>query len=150
MRSTMTTGALEPLSETNLALADSTEDIRGLKVYDRSGSEFGKIDDVFIDPAKRRVRFVAVKSGDILGLGGQRYLLPVESLTFGGDHVQVNETAERVTQGPQWDGQGLTPTDLADSTLNGGADPIILDVYKYYEVREPFWSPAYQQPFWKR
>src|SRR4029453_2437392 len=66
MRSTMTTGALEPLSETNLALADSTEDIRGLKVYDRSGSEFGKIDDVFIDPVERRARFVAVKSGDIL------------------------------------------------------------------------------------
>jgi sporulation protein YlmC with PRC-barrel domain len=150
MRSTMTTGVLEPLSVTDLTLADSTEDIRGLKVFDRSGSEFGKIDDVFIDPAERRARFVAVKSGDILGIGGQRYLLPVELLTFGGDHVQVNETAERITQGPQWDGRELTPTDAGDTTTNGGAAPLILDAYAFYDVREPFWSPAYTQPMWKR
>jgi hypothetical protein len=67
----MTTGVLEPLSGPISPCADSTEDIRGLRVFDRSGSEFGKIDDVFIRPAERRARFVAVKSGDILGIGGR-------------------------------------------------------------------------------
>ena len=150
MRSTMTTGVLEPLSQTKLALADPTEDIRGLKVFDRDGSEFGKIDDVFIDPVERRARFVSVKSGDILGLGGQRYLLPVELLTFGGDHVQVNDTAERITQGPQWDGRELEPADAGETTTNDGGVPVIQEVYTYYEVREPFWSPTYRQPTWKR
>jgi uncharacterized protein YrrD len=150
MRSTLTTGTLEPLSETNLALADSTEDIRGSKVYERGGQEFGKIDDAFIDPVDRRVRFVSVKSGDILGLGGQRYLLPVEVIAFDGERVMVNETADRITNGPQWDGHPLATTDVADATTAGGPLPIVSEVYGYYGVREPFWSATYQQPVWSR
>lgn len=149
MRSTMITGALEPLSETNLALTDSTEDIRGLKVFDRGGQEFGKVDDAFIDPAERRVRFVSVKSGDILGLGGQRYLLPVEVISFDGDRVLTTETADRITNGPVWDGRPLSTTDVPGDTSTGPL-PIITEAYTYYGVRDPFWSPGYQQPIWSR
>ena len=68
MRSTMTTGVLEPLSQSNTQLANTTEDIRGRKVYARDGQEFGKVDDVFVDPYERYARFISVKSGDILGI----------------------------------------------------------------------------------
>ena len=150
MRTTLNTGVLEPLSATNLALADATEDIRGVKVYDRDGQEFGKVDDVFIDTADRRARFVSVKSGDILGLGGQTHLLPIEAIAFDGERIMVNETVDRIMQGPQWDGRDLTPTDVGDATTTSGGVPVLEEVYRHYNVQEPFWSTNYRQPVWNR
>ena len=155
MRATMTSGVLEPLSETNLAVADSTEDIRGRTVHDRDGHEFGKVDEVFIDPAERRARFVSVKSGDVLGIGGRRYLLPVEAISVAGERVLASESAERISQGPQLDGRELSPmttasdrTDVGDAGTSGEPVPIIVEVYEYYDVDEPYWSDMYQSPDW--
>jgi len=87
MRSTMTTNALEPSSKSDLGLADPNEDIRERKVYDRDGTQFGKVDDVFIDARERRARLITVRSGDILGIGGKRYLVPVDAITVNGERV---------------------------------------------------------------
>jgi sporulation protein YlmC with PRC-barrel domain len=156
MRSTLTTGALEPLSQSNVEIADRREDIRGRKVHDRTGEEFGKIEDVFVDPAERRARFVSVKSGDFLGLGGSHYLLPVEVISLESDRVVVNETADRIAKGPQMAGNDLYRTSSeADTTSwgdqTGGIDaaPIVLQSYDFYAIDKPFWSQGYQRPNWQ-
>jgi sporulation protein YlmC with PRC-barrel domain len=144
MRNTMTTGLLEPLGHSNLELVDRSEDIRGRKVVDREGQDVGKVDEVWMDHEQRQARFLTVKSGDILGIGGQKYLVPVEAITYDGDRVAVNATADRITQGPQVD--QIRPDDAA--SLETG-QPRILEVYDFYAVKDPFWSPTYQQPRWQ-
>jgi sporulation protein YlmC with PRC-barrel domain len=160
MRSTMTTNALEPVSKTDLGLADPNEDIRGRKVYDRDGTQFGKVDEVFIDVGERRARMISVRSGDILGIGGKRYLLPVDAITVNGDRVTVDSMVDRMSEGPQLD-SGSDDMDQvnAGATASGaiagegwtateGGSPIVVAVYEHYDVREPFWSPSYQRPNW--
>jgi sporulation protein YlmC with PRC-barrel domain len=148
MRSTLTSGVLEPISQANLEVADPTEDIRGQKVFDRNGEEIGKVDDVFIDPAERRARFVSVKSGDFLGLGGNHYLLPVDVISVRGERVVVNATADRIAQGPQVNHELDTPRTQTGGTADTDAAPIVVKAYEFYEVKNPFWSPTYQRPNW--
>jgi sporulation protein YlmC with PRC-barrel domain len=160
MRSTMTTNALEPISKTDLGLADPSEDIRGRKVYDRDGTQFGKVDEVFIDAGERRARLISVRSGDILGIGGKRYLVPVDAITVNGDRVTVDSTVDRMSEGPQLEtgasdmdqlNAGATAPDAIAGegwTATDGASPILTSVYAHYNVRQPFWSPSYQRPTW--
>jgi sporulation protein YlmC with PRC-barrel domain len=68
------------LSDTDLEIPDD-QDIRGRKVSDRDGNEIGKIADLLIDPRQRRVRFLQVISGGLLGIGGTMLLVPVEAIT---------------------------------------------------------------------
>jgi len=147
MRSTMTTGVLEPLSQSNVALANTTEDIRGRKVYDRGGQEFGKVDDVFVDPYERHARFISVKSGDILGVGGERRLVPIEAVTLDGDHVVINATSSQIAEGPKLDDRQIEAMASSAQTASGAA-PIVLESYEFYSVQDPFWSPSYQRPNW--
>ena len=160
MRSTMTTNALEPVSKTDLGLVDPNEDIRGRKVYDRDGTQFGKVDEVFIDAGERRARLLSVKSGDILGIGGKRYLVPVDAITVSGDRVTVDSMVDRMSDGPQLE-SGASDMDQVNAgatapgaiavegwTATDGASPIVAAVYEHYGVREPFWSPTYQRPSW--
>ena len=160
MRSTMTTNALEPISKTDLGLADPNEDIRGRKVFDRDGTQFGKVDEVFLDTGERRARVISVRSGDILGIGGKRYLIPVEAITVNGDRVTVDSLFDRMSEGPQLESDrsdmdqlnaGAMATDAIAGegwTATDGASPILASVYAHYQVREPFWSPGYQRPNW--
>lgn len=151
MRDTMTSPMLEPLSHTDLDPADPGEDIRGRKVRDRDNRDFGKVDDVYIDPSERRARFISVKSGDILGIGGQRHLIPVEALSVEGDDIVVNATTDRINQGPRIDPnrQDLDPAaPTVNETSVNGSSPIVLEAYEFYAVRDPFWSPTYQSPTW--
>src|SRR5262245_43275642 len=145
MRTMTPTGVIEPLSQTSLNLADHGEDIRGWKVYDRTGQEFGQVADEFIDPVERHTRLVSIKS---LGLGGKKYLVPVEVISARDDRVVVNETAQRITQGPELKDE----LDLGGSTtMEQGTDPapIVTSVYRHYAISEPFWSPSYQMPTWR-
>jgi sporulation protein YlmC with PRC-barrel domain len=147
MRSTMTTGVLEPLSQSNVGLANATEDIRGRKVHDRDGQEFGKVDDVFVDPYERYARFISVKSGDVLGLGGERRLVPIEAVMIDGDRVVINATSSQIVDGPKLNDRDVEAMASTAQTASGAA-PIILESYEFYAVQDPFWSPSYQRPNW--
>jgi sporulation protein YlmC with PRC-barrel domain len=136
----MSSPTLESLSHTDLRLADPIEDVRGRKVRDRDNREVGKVDDVYIDPSQRRARFLSVKSGDVFGIGGQRHLIPVDAVTIESDDVVVNATTDQIHQGPRVDQDRSDPTE--------SASPIVLEVYEFYAVRDPFWSPTYEPPTW--
>lgn len=145
MRSTMTTTALEPLSQTRLSLVDPQEDIRGRKVFDREGEEIGKVDDVFIDPTERRARFLSVKSGDVLGLGGKKLLIPVDAITpVAQDKVVINHRRDRIVAGPQVDSKFEKGADQAADT-----DAVVLACYEFYGIAQPYWNPTYQRPNWR-
>jgi hypothetical protein len=151
MRNTMTSPMLEPLSHTDLGPADPSEDVRGRKVRDRDHRDFGKVDDVYIDPSERLARFISVKSGDILGMGGQRRLIPVEALSIEGDEVVVNATTDQINQGPRIDPnrQDLDPAaPTANQASVSGSSPIVLETYEFYAVSDPFWSPTSGEPTW--
>jgi sporulation protein YlmC with PRC-barrel domain len=144
MRSTMTTTALEPLSQTRLELFDPKEDVRGRKVFDREGEEIGKVDDVFIDPTERRARFFSVKSGDVLGLGGKKLLIPIDVIaSVDKDKVVINHRRDRLVAGPQVDRQFEKGIDQAADT-----DAVVIACYEFYGVQQPYWNPTYQRPNW--
>jgi sporulation protein YlmC with PRC-barrel domain len=145
MRSTMTTTALEPLSQTRLELVDPKEDVRGRKVFDRDGQEIGKVHDVFVDPTQRRAQFVSVKSGDFLGLGGKKLLIPIDAIaSVDKDRVVINNRRDRIVGGPQVESEFEKGSPRASDT-----DAIVLGVYEWYGIQQPYWNPTYQRPNWR-
>jgi len=145
MRSTMTTTALEPLSQTHLEPADPKEDVRGRKVFDREGAEIGNVDDVFMDPTERRVRFLSVKPGDVLGLGGKKLLIPIDAIApVAQDKVVINHQRDRIVAGPQVDREFEKGSEQA-----ADPDAVVLACYQFYGIAQPYWDPTYQRPNWR-
>ena len=131
------TAILEPLTQSDLTVADPAEDIRGRTVYDRDGEEIGTVDDLIIDREERKVRFIRLVSGGILGIGEERYLVPVDAITGidrdvrGG--VRIDQTHQRVAGAPKYE------PDLA-------ADPgYYRGLYGYYGFA-PYWGADYVYP----
>ena len=127
-------GALHRLKDSHLQLADRQADIRGRRVLDSTGNEIGKVDDLLIDERERKVHFIEVASGGLLGVGQTKTLLPVETVTrIGDDEVRVNQTRERLQGAPRYD------PDLVEQSY-------LSDLYGYYGYRTPFWDAAYVYP----
>ncbi len=129
-----TRGTLVKLGDTDLTVADPAEDVRGRTVVDRHGEEVGTVDDLLIDDREHKVRFLRVAAGGFLGLGQEKFLIPVDALTrIGGDAVHIDQTREHVAGGPRYD------PDLAED-LGYWAD-----AYGYYGYG-PYWGPGYVYP----
>jgi sporulation protein YlmC with PRC-barrel domain len=128
-----TKATLLRLSDTDLTLADRTEDIRGRNVMDLSGEELGEVDDLLIDDQEHKVRFLQVASGGFLGLGATKFLIPVEAITrITADTVYINQRREHVAGAPRYD-----PA-LIDERY-------VSDVYGHYGY-PPYWGPGYKYP----
>ena len=124
------TAALRRLSDTELTVADAAEDIRNRKVMDRDGEELGEVDDILIDEGDKHVRLLEVASGGFLGIGEQKFLLPVEAITrISEDTVYVNQTRQHIVGAPAYD------PDLIHEDAGMG---YYGDVYKYYGYL-PYW-----------
>jgi sporulation protein YlmC with PRC-barrel domain len=123
-------GNLERLSQSSLMLGTNAEDIRGCKVYDSSGQEIGKVDDLIVDESERKVRFLQVGSGGFLGIGREHFLMPIESVESVGDNmVRVNQSSDRIAQSPEYN-----PDLKLDRDQYGSH-------YDYYGYL-PYWSNA--------
>jgi sporulation protein YlmC with PRC-barrel domain len=122
------------LSDTDMTVADPSEDIRGRKVRDNRGEEVGDVDDLLIDDRERKVRFLRVAAGGFLGIGETKFLVPVDAITHvGEDSVTIDQSRERVAGAPRYD------PDLAyDVDYYGG-------LYGYYGY-PPYWTPGYLYP----
>jgi sporulation protein YlmC with PRC-barrel domain len=131
---TMKTAALVRLEDTDLTVADPAEDIRDRVVVDRNRDEIGEVKSLLIDERELKVRFLEVESGGLLGLGGERRLIPVEAVVrVEDDAVQVDQTREHIHGSPPYDPQ------LAHDVSYYG------DVYGYYG-HLPYWSAGYMYP----
>ena len=72
---------LARLSDSDFVTANLEDDLRGKGVYDPHGQRMGSVEDLYIDRQEREVRFLEVGVGGFLGIGGRRFLVPVEAVT---------------------------------------------------------------------
>ncbi len=119
------------LRDSDLLLADPSDNVTGMTVLDPYGHRLGEVDELIIDELERRVRMLVVASGGILGLGQAKRLVPVEAITRIDETVHVDRSHEQVYQDQAYD------PELTDYT----------DVYGNYGLA-PFWvvSP-YAPPY---
>jgi len=127
------TATLHRLGETGLTVSFPEEDVRGRNIVDRAGEELGTVDDLLVDDAEYKVRFLQVASGGVLGLGAQKVMIPVDAISRITDEaVHVDLERERVAGAPHYD-----PTITRDTYWE--------EVYGYYGYG-PYWSPGYTYP----
>jgi sporulation protein YlmC with PRC-barrel domain len=96
---------LTKLSETDLPLEESWQDMRGLDVYDVTDEQIGSVQDLYVDREARQPRYLVVSAGGFLGLGKKHFLIPVEEVSrdVGEDRVTVTQRREKVLNSPEFD-----------------------------------------------
>jgi sporulation protein YlmC with PRC-barrel domain len=121
------------LGDTQLSLAEPAHDVRGRKVIDSNGEEIGEVLDLLIDDTEKRVRFLLVRSGGILGVGAQRILIPVDAVTrVGNQKVYIDRNRQHVAASPAYD------PEVVDRNY-------IDRLYTHYGYA-PFWAAGYLYP----
>ena len=115
------------LTESGLALEDLTQDVRGLDIYDEDGDRIGKVEDLYADTEERKVRFLDVGAGGLLGLGEKRFLIPVEAVSevLREDVVVVDQKRQKVAESPLFDADVVPQPAYQD------------ELYKYYGYLPP-------------
>lgn len=133
MTTTQDKATLVKLSDTGQTVASADNDIRGRTVKDKDGNDLGKVDDLLIDDQERKVRFLRVEHGGILGIGETKSFIPVDAITrITTDDVYISHSREHVANAPSYDPQ------LVD-------EPYYADLYGYYGYT-PFWGAGYMYP----
>jgi len=79
---------LRRLSDADLAVAKDEPDVRGWTVIDQSGADCGEVDDLIVDPAAMKVRYLQLDADDQHGDDGARYV-PI-------DEVDLDQKEKRV------------------------------------------------------
>ena len=125
---------LAALADTGAAVL-SSEDVRGSDVRDPAAEKIGTVEDLIVDTATGRVRFLRVGTGGLLGFGRTHRLIPVDAVT---DVVQgavfLDRPRERLEDAP------VEADRLDDERYIG-------DLYAFYGF-QPFWAADYRQPDW--
>jgi sporulation protein YlmC with PRC-barrel domain len=101
------------LSDSDFELEHREQDISGKDVYDVDGEHIGRVDALYIDGFERRVRFVEVSAGGVLGIAAKKhFLVPVESITEVGEARVTIEPgrSEQVTGSWHFDPKVVAPT----------------------------------------
>ncbi len=92
---------LVKLSDSGFRFEDPALDIRGLDVFNQNGKKVGSVEDLYIDPEERKVRFLDATAGGLLGLGEKRFLIPVEAIVrIYEDGITVNQGRDKVSESP--------------------------------------------------
>jgi sporulation protein YlmC with PRC-barrel domain len=135
---------LYSLNDEPYDVKNRAEDIRKRTVVDRDGDEIGTVDDLLIDGHEYKVRFLQVKDGGFLGIGGRHFLVPVDAVTrVTEDTVSIDQSRAHVGDGPVYD-----PTVASDEEWRRGAfrdEGYYPGVYRHYGYA-PFWGPGYVYP----
>ncbi len=132
------------LNDEALTVTEPAEDVRNYDVVDRNGQDIGKVDDLLVDDSERKVRFLRIKEGGFLGIGGRHFLIPVDAVTrIADDTVHVDQTGEHIGAGPVYE-PDVASTDAwrQDAYRDDG---YYQGVYRHYGYA-PFWGPGYAYP----
>jgi sporulation protein YlmC with PRC-barrel domain len=106
---------LAKLSELDVPLEESWQDIRDLDVYDVADEQIGSVADLYVDREARRPRYLVVSAGGLLGVGKKHFLVPVEEVSrdVGEERVTVTVPKDKVLNSPEFDLDiGVPATDL--------------------------------------
>jgi hypothetical protein len=99
-----------------------------------NGEEIGDVKSLLIDESDRKVRFLEVESGGLLGFASERRLLPVDAVVRVEEGaVRVDQTHDHVHGSPAYD-----PQLAYDDSYYG-------DVYDHYG-HLPYWTAGYMYP----
>ncbi len=119
--STGTESSLVKLSDSEFVLEEREHDIRGLEAFDKDGEKIGSVKDLYVDEQERKVRFLDVGAGGLLGMGEKHFLIPVEAVrAVYDDGVTVDQSRERIASSPPFN------TDVVPQP------PYQRDIYDYY------------------
>ena len=133
-------GSLARLSDVDVELVDESADIRGRKVVDAAGEEFGKVDDLLVDQEQSRVRFMEVSTGGFLGIGKDKFTIPVDAVTnITDDEVMISRLKADVEGGPSFEEYAASEDGREYWTR----------VYGHYGAN-PYWTPGYTEPSYPR
>lgn len=125
---------LERLSDSILIVVDPSQDIRGRVVLDKAGEKVGKVRDLFIDVADRKVRFVEIAHGGFLNIASEHYLIPAEAITqITSQSIQIDQTSDQIASAPSYD-----PA-VTDKAI------YYADLYKHYGY-PIWWDSPYLYP----
>lgn len=126
-------GVLISLSDSPSLRRSNVSVYKGKVVLDRDGEEIGKVRDILIDEAERKARFLEVSTGGFLGIGRERFLIPIDSvLSMYDDRITISEARSRLSDAPSF------PSATVDERY-------LLETYAYYG-KIPFWEQGYQYP----
>lgn len=78
----------EPRSEANMPIFLLGDKIRGMSVVNQQDQGLGEITDLIIERGSGRTRYLVLRSGGVLGLGGKHVTVPYDS--FAWDHNRKN------------------------------------------------------------
>lgn len=124
-------GTLVKLTDSELVLANPSDDVRGRTVVDHNGDEVGDVDGILVDEAERKARFLQVGSGTFLGIGGKQRLIPVDAVTaVNGDKVHIDTSRDTVAESGEFHPDLIPERDYYEA------------VYKHYGY-QPFWAAGY-------
>ena len=96
---------LAKLSELDVPLEESWQDIRDLDVYDVADEQIGSVEDLYVDREARRPRYLIVSAGGLLGVAKKHFLVPVEEVSrdVGEERVTVTVPKDKVLNSPEFD-----------------------------------------------
>jgi uncharacterized protein (TIGR02271 family) len=108
MADDFTLGNLRRLSDADFTVADNEPDVRGWTVVSRDGRTIGEVDDLIVDTAAMKVRFLEVDPDeDVAGNGTEPIYIPIAN-------ADVDNNEERlVLRGDAAAVRGLVPSDFA-------------------------------------
>ena len=97
--------SLIKLSELDVPLEESWQDIRDLDIYDVAGEQIGTVADLYVDRGARRPSYLVVSAGGVLGVAKKHFLLPVEEVSrdVGEERVTVGVPKDKVLNSPEFD-----------------------------------------------
>jgi sporulation protein YlmC with PRC-barrel domain len=122
------------LGDTNLTLAQPADDIRGRKVVDKKGELIGHVDDLFIDDTQKRVRMLLIRHGGVFGLGGDKFLMPIDAVTkIDHDLVHIDRQREHLAGVPVYNPE-MTPD-----------EHYFTGIYGFWGFG-PYWGTGYMYP----
>ncbi len=113
----------------------AAEDLEGMKIKSAQGEELGEIEQLLVDTQEGRIGYVIVSSGEILGMAGEKYIVPFSALTL--DQQQKAFTlqmdAEKMKQAPKGDIQQAIDREKG------------LEIHQFYGA-SPYWEEGTQRP----
>jgi sporulation protein YlmC with PRC-barrel domain len=130
-----------------------------LKVQDARGEEVGTVDQVILDAKEGRIGYIVVTTGETLGMGGKKAIIPWSAVKFQqpgqAQQQQASQGQQQGKEQKKQEGEGKDPVLVSVSkdqlmAAPDGEIPEALDqkygslVHEYYGV-SPYWEESQGQ-----
>ncbi len=98
-------------------------DIRGRAVVNPVGEEVGTVDDLYVNPRRRKVEMAAITFTGPVGSGGKSVLVPVDEIRHDEDQVKIMTAYARIEHAPEFHPDALNYESCCDFWGDEAADP---------------------------